>query len=496
MSQSNPNKSAQPLPTVDKPQSTTVAQEPEASSLQEVNKDIGAMANALQTIGSVSQNAVKKVTGMLANIASYNAFEKVDYDSKGNQIVEGPAIYKKRYRSSENIANNKDIKSSIAAQEKELEEARNAKVDFKINTFSEQDLLDVIAETQYALESRIFGPMWNNWTNGKDFLDDIKMALEGIIDTFDPLMDLVDELEEFLIGDVGDAFADLKLNIGKTNNGGSHDIPLGAIALQALSTLIDYIRECIENIEMLAEEYTVEELNVLMRKGTAGQDWSGAIRMIRDLIQLIVDAIKPYIQNLVIALILDAIDMIVDVLDKAGILSPKGPLKLIPVAITLMRSIMTGKLEEIEEMIKQSLTKLINMFQLAVIAMKDPTILWADTDRMDKEIAVARYKELTEDGDFSTSDRDKFFNYTDTNYTASVRHFLQKMKNETNDQFDQVANMATTYTDLNLMYKNTVEANGVKKKNQNLSQQKVKESSEKMINLNESIEKNLEEPKS
>ena len=70
------------------------------------------------------------------------------------------------------------------------------------------------------------------------------------------------------------------------------------------------------------------------------------------------------------------------------------------------------------------------------------------------------------------------------------------MKNETNDQFDQVANMATTYTDLNLMYKNTVEANGVKKKNQNLSQQKVKESSEKMINLNESIEKNLEEPKS
>jgi len=495
MNQSNPNKSATQLPTVDKPQVTTIEKEQEDQSLQEMNKDIGAMANALQAIGNVSENAIKKVTGMLANIATYNSTEKMDFDSNGKQIVDGPAVYKKRYRSTENINANKDIKEQIKAQEKELEEARNAKVDFNIKTFTEQDLMAIIAETQAALEARIFGPMWNNWTNGKDFLAAIKYSLGEIINTFDPLMDLVDQLEEFLIGNVEDSLSGFSIHMGTTRNGGSHDLPLGAIALRALRTLIDYIRELIRNIERLAEEYTVEELNVLLRKGTSGSNWTGAITMIRDLIQSIINAIKPYIQNLVMALILDAIDMIVDALDKAGILSPKGPLKLVPIAITLIRSIMKGTLEEIEEMVKQSIVKLINLFQLAVIAVRDPSILWADTDRMDKEIAVARYKELTEDGEFSAEDQDRFLNNTQTNYSASVRHFLQKMKNETSDQFDQVADMATTYTDLNILYKNAVAANGIKKKNQSITQEQIKESEEEMINLEKSIERAMEEPK-
>lgn len=495
MNNSNPNKSASQLPTVDKPQVTTLNEEQTDQSLQEMKKDIGSMANALQTIGNVSENAIKKVTGMLANIATYNSTEKMDFDGKGKQIVESPAIYKKRYRSTENINQNKDIKEQIEAQEKELEEARNAKADFTIHAFTEQDLMEMIAETQNALEERIFGPLWNNWTNGKDFLGTIKDSLEEIINTFDPLMDLVDQLEDFLIGNIEDSLSSFNVHMGTTKNGGSHDLPLGAIALRALRTLIDYIRELIRNIEMLAEEYTVEELNVLLRKGTSGQNWTGAITMIRDLIQLIINAIKPYIQNLVMALILDAIDMIVDALDKAGILSPKGPLKLIPIAITLVRSILKGNLEEIEEMVKQSIIKLINLFQLAVISIKDPSILWADTDRMDKEIAVARYKELTEDGDFSKEDRDKFFNRTETNYSASVRYYLQKMKNETSDQFDQVADMATTYTDLNILYKNAVAANGIKKKNQSITQEKIKEAEEQMIELSKSIARNLEEPK-
>jgi len=114
---------------------------------------------------------------------------------------------------------------------------------------------------------------------------------------------------------------------------------------------------------------------------------------------------------------------------------------------------------------------------------------------MDKEIAVARYKELTEDGEFSAEDQDRFLNNTQTNYSASVRHFLQKMKNETSDQFDQVADMATTYTDLNILYKNAVAANGIKKKNQSITQEQIKESEEEMINLEKSIERAMEEPK-
>ena len=136
---------------------------------------------------------------------------------------------------------------------------------------------------------------------------------------------------------------------------------------------------------------------------------------------------------------------------------------------------------------------MINIIQLAFIAMRDPSILWADTDRLDKEIAVARYEELTEDGEFSEADRDQFFNYSKETTTAGARHFLQKMKGETAETFNGVADFASTYTDLNVLYKKAVAASNAKKKNINELNVELKESDEKLESLNKSMAKELEE---
>ena len=60
-------------------------------------------------------------------------------------------------------------------------------------------------------------------------------------------------------------------------------------------------KHLIRNIEYLAETYTAKELDILAKKGTSGSNWGGAIKMIQDLIQSIVNCIKPYIQNLIFA---------------------------------------------------------------------------------------------------------------------------------------------------------------------------------------------------
>ena len=410
---------------------------------------------------------MRNLTGLLANVATYGSYEKKTYDRDGNQIIdETLQKYKIMYRSTENLAENENIAEAIEQQRQELKESgeketKKALDEFRIDTITQGDIMSVINQTNAALEARIFGPMWNNWTNGTDFLAIMKDTLENLINTFDPLMDLVDQIQDYVNGPVADQLEGIDIKTYKTRSGQQLSLPLGVIAIQALNMIINYIRELIKNIERLAEEYTVEEINALLNRGTNGSSFGTAIKTIQDLIQMIVNCIKPYIQNLVMALILDAIDMIVDVLKKAGLLEPKGPFKLIPVAITLVRSIMAGNLEAIEQMVVQSISKMINIVQLAMLAIKDPSILWADTDRMDKEIAVARYDEMMANGTFNTQD---FLGHRD-NLTAGARHFLQKLKNESADTFSQIVDFASTYTDLNALYQSSIASQNAQKEN-------------------------------
>lgn len=484
---------SQPSPTIANPEVKTqlLDTSQDVLSTNEMNKDIRSKAETLQTIGSISKAAIKNITGLIANIASYDSFEKRDFDANGNQITEGIGYYKKQYRSSQNIFENEDIAKAIKQQKQELKKAREEEIENTITVFSEKDLLRIIEETNDALQNRIFGPLWRNWTTGEDFLEAIKFTLQSLIDTYDPLIKIVDEIQEFIYKSTS-GIQNNELTV-KTASGETASLPLGMMAIQALSIIINYIRELLENIEMLAEEYTTEELNVLVRKGTNGANWGSVIKSLQDLIQLIIDCMKPYIHNLIMALILDAIDLIVDKLDKAGILSPTGPLKLIPAAITLVRAILRGDLEAIEEMIKKTITKMINIVQLAFIAMKDPSILWADTDRMDKEIAVARYEEFMEDGEFSEEDKDKFFNHTETSIGAGARHFLQKMKGETQETFNQIAGLATTYTDLNILYKKGKASVSAIQKNMMTTNQKLNESSSRMSAYEQSRANEIQE---
>lgn len=485
------DESSAPLSTLSNRGSKKVKVEQDPKELNELNQDVGSKASTLNAIGNVAKNAVKNVTGLIANIAAYDSIEKVDYDKNGNQIVDGTTIEKLKYRSSANISENADIEKAIKQQKEELKESRKTQEKPRPSFINENDILRIIDETNNALQERIFGPMWENWTNGEDFLGAIKFTIQSLIDTFNPLMDVVDEIQEYVDNSTR-GLQDESLSITGVN-GGEAKLPLGVMAIEAIRTIIDYLRELITNIEMLAEEYTVEELNVLVRRGTNGSNGGTIIQSLTELVQLIIDCMKPYIHNLIIALILDAIDFVVDKLEKAGILSPQGPLKLIPTAITLVRAILRGDLEAIEEMVKKTITKMINIVQLAFIAMRDPSILWTDTDRLDKEIAVARYEELAEDGEFSNADKDKFFNYSKETTTAGVRHFLQKMKGETAETFNSVADFASTYTDLNILYKKAVAASNAKKKNANDLNIELKKADERTEIMNRSVRKRLKE---
>lgn len=470
--------------------------EQDAKELNELNKDANTKASTLNAIGSVAQNALKNVTGLLANIAAYGSYEKVDFDKNGNQIVSGTSKEQLKYRSSANIDENGDIAQAIAEQKASLKEAREKPTEWK-NPFSEEDILRIVEETNDALQKRIFGPLWKNWTTGEDFLAAIKYALETLIDTYDPLMSIVDELQDYVDKSTS-GLADVSVEFGSVNKNSNRNtsLPLGIMAIEALNVIIEYIRELVRNIEMIAEVYTTEEINVLVRKGGGDSNWGTIIKSLQDLVQLIVNCLKPYLHNLVMALILDAIDLIVDKLDKAGILSPSGPLKLIPTAITLVRAILRGDLEAIEEMVKKTLIKMTNILQLAIAANPvtgDPSILWDDTDTLDKKIAIARYEELTKDGEFSDADKDKFFNYTTETSSAAVRHFLQKMKGETAEQFNEVADFASTYSDLNVLYKKAVSAFSEQKKNTNKINAELETANAEIEAMNQSIERESKE---
>ena len=102
-------------------------------------------------------------------------------------------------------------------------------------------------------------------------------------------MDAVDELQEYFYVKVSNVFDDMNIHVGTSRRGQSLDLPLGIVALQALNYLIDFLREIIQNVEMLAEEYSSEELKVLLDKSTHTSNWTTFKQMIADLIQLIID---------------------------------------------------------------------------------------------------------------------------------------------------------------------------------------------------------------
>lgn len=491
------------IPTADSPNVKTVQDnsEKEVAEASEMNKTKAAMSGTLNSIGDAAESALKNLTGLIANIASYGSAEKIDYDKDGNQIVDGIGEYQKRYRSSANLEHVKDIKKAIEEQRKELAESKKIKKE-GFEFITDNDILSVIEETQYALEARIFGPLWYNWTTGEDFLAAIKYTLQSIIDTFDPLMEMVDELQDF-VNNSTSGLEDKGISI-KTATGNEAKLPLGIMAIQSLNIIINYIRDLIRNIEMIAEEYTVEELNALLRRSKNDPSWGTVIKSLHDLIQLIINCMKPYVHNLVMALILDAIDLIVDKLDKAGILSPSGPLKLIPIAITLVRAILRGDLEAIEEMVEKTLTKMINLVQLAFIGWKDPSIFWADTDRLDKEIAIARYDELAADGNFSAEDRNKFIYMENEgplaylngskNLAAGARHFLQKMAGENRETLNQIGTVVSNWTDWSTAYRNHIASKQAKSKNTNKTLAEAQAVSADMTAMNNGIAKNLKEP--
>lgn len=450
-------KISQPSPSITSPNTGNAGQESQPFQPNISTEDVNAKFSVMDSIGG----ALKNLSSLPFLLASIGSEEKMDFDEDGNQIVGMVnSVYKRKYRSSANLSEKEDLKKAIEEQKKSLEEDAkkgNAESLHMPEFAKEGDLTDILQGAYDALQRRLFGPLWGNWTNGRDFIAELKDKLTDIIDLFDPLMDMVDQLQKYF----DSAPSSLQnVELYKTKNGEGIILPLGVVAMQSLNKLIYFIRKVIENLEKMAEEYTTEEIDALLKKGTSGSNFGTLIKLIQDLIQSIIDAIKPYIQNLIMALIMDAIDMIVDAIKKAGLLEPTGPLKLIPIAITMCRTILNGTLEEIEQKIKQTISKAINLLKLGIIAIKDPSILWADTDRMDKEIAIARYESLMDaNGELSGESLEKFMGYSEESKTSGARHLIQKLAGPSRQTVNNISDWVMSAVNMKDSHKESIAKN-------------------------------------
>ena len=280
----------------------------------------------------------------------------------------------------------KSILNKIGDEKKKQAKLKRAKLK-AINDFVGLDR--AIYAAQYRLKSAI-GPVIDSWLGGEDYLQQILMLIKNLRQTWEPICTALEPIRDY--------YSDLGSKANISVNGQNANLPLGLMAMDCLDTIIDYFEGLLHQVEILATKYTKDEIDALLK--VAGRDddnWKQSmLNVVKDLIQLCIECIQPYIQNCVLMLILDAVNMFIQILKDAGLLEkPSGPLALIPIAITLVRSIAMGGLQRVEEQIRDAGNKLIKIVKCMGAFAQDPDIFTTS------EISALDYRigeQLSKDG--------------------------------------------------------------------------------------------------
>lgn len=234
----------------------------------------------------------------------------------------------------------------------------------KINDFVGLD--NALYAAQYRLESAIM-PVVNSWLGGEDYLQQIVWMIQNLRGTWEPICTALEPIRDF--------YSDLGSKANINVNGQNANLPLGLIAVDCLNTIIDYIENIIHQIEILATKYTKDEIDAMLKvAGRDDENWTNSlINLLWDLVKKCIECIQPYIQNCLLMLLLDAVNMFIQILKDAGLLEkPTGPLALIPIAITLARSIAMGGLQKVEEQLRDAGNKLIKIILCLGAFVQDP----------------------------------------------------------------------------------------------------------------------------
>lgn len=296
----------------------------------------------------------------------------------------------KTYAIYQEIAANERYNNLILEQygdEKKKQAEYKHKTAREINDFIGLD--SAIYAAQRRLESAIM-PVIDAWLGGEDYLQQLLMLIQNLRGAWEPICQALEPIRDF--------YSDLGSKANISVNGQNANLPLGLMAIDCLDSIIDYFENLLHRIELLATKYSKDEIDALVK--VAGRDddnWGNSLlNVVKDLVKLCIDCIQPYIQNCVLMLLLDAVNMFIKILKDAGLLEkPSGPLALIPIAITLVRSIAMGGLQRVEEQIRDAGNKLIKIVKCMGAFARDPDIF------TDSEISALDYrvgKQLSENG--------------------------------------------------------------------------------------------------
>lgn len=245
----------------------------------------------------------------------------------------------------------------------------------------------------YAAQDRLksaIGPVIDSWIGGEDYLQQILLMIKNLRGTWEPICTALEPIRDF--------YSDLGSKANVNVNGQNANLPLGLMAIDCLNTIIDYFEGILHEIEIMATKYSKDEIDAMLK--VAGRDddnWGNSLlNLVKNLVKLCVECIQPYIQNCLLMLLLDAVNMFIQILKDAGLLEkPSGPLALIPIAITLARSIAMGGLQRVEEQIRDAGNKLIKIIKCLGAFAQDPDMFTSS------EISALDYRigeQLTKDG--------------------------------------------------------------------------------------------------
>lgn len=317
--------------------------------------------------------------GDLINAAlAHGVYDPIDLSDANQDYVN------KTYAIVEELRNNEEYKkwvlNHIGKDNENLAKLKHDKLK-ALNDFVGLD--KAIYAAQYRLEAAL-GPVIDSWLGGEDYLQQIIMLLQNLRGVWEPICLALEPIRDY--------YSDLG-SMGNVNvNGQNANLPLGLIAVDCLNSIIDYFEELIHQIELLASNYSSAEIDAMLKvAGRPDDNWGNSmLNLIKDMIKKCLECIQPYIQNCLLMLLLDAVNMFIQILKDAGLLEkPSGPLTLIPIAITLVRSIAAGGLQRVEEQIRNAGNKLIKIIKCMEAFARDPDIFTsAEISALDYRVAM------------------------------------------------------------------------------------------------------------
>ena len=168
-------------------------------------------------------------------------------------------------------------------------------------------------------------------------------------------------------------------------------------ALDIITQLITYIERALENLTEEEYERLLALVEALDKSSKKGEKHPGIGEILRTIIVVALDMIRPYITHLMLMLMLECFNAIMKFIKKipgAGGAFPP-PLDLIPPAISLVTMVITGNLEALVRRLESDIEVISNFLRASVIVgVTSDTRLAEAEEKIRQEAQALRPKNI------------------------------------------------------------------------------------------------------